>query len=122
MDTKNFLQELEQLEEYWSPRVVGRVNDQFIKVAKLKGSLAWHKHDEEDELFYVLRGRLTIEYENDRVELEAGDFHVVPRGAMHNPIAETECWIVLIETVSTKHTGDIMTDRTRSIEEQLGQA
>jgi mannose-6-phosphate isomerase-like protein (cupin superfamily) len=121
MKTVNLLQELELVDDYWSPSVVGRVNDQFIKVAKLKGSLTWHKHDEEDELFYILKGRLIIEYEDDRVILNEGDFHVVPKGAMHNPVAEEECWITLIETVSTKHTGDVLIDRTKSIEQQLGE-
>lgn len=115
----SLLGELESVREFWSPRVVGRVNDQYVKVAKLKGDLAWHKHDEEDELFHVLRGSLTIEYEDSRVELNEGDIHVVPKGKLHNPVAEEECWIMLIETVTTKHTGDIVTDRTKPIAEQL---
>ncbi len=122
MKTVNLLRELELVDEYWSPRVVGEVNDQYIKVAKLKGTLAWHKHDDEDELFYVLRGRLVIEYEDDQVVLDEGDFHVVPKGTMHNPVAEKECWIALIETVTTRHTGDVMTDKTKSIEQQLGES
>ncbi len=120
MRPANLLKELELVDDYWSPRVVGEVNDQYIKVAKLKGTFTWHKHDEEDELFYVLKGTLVIEYENDRAVLNAGDFHVVPRGTMHNPVAEEECWVALIETVTTKHTGDVVTDQTKSIEQQLG--
>jgi len=121
MKTVNLLNELERVDDYWSPRIVGAVNDQYIKVAKVKGTFTWHKHDDEDELFYVLRGQLIIEYENDRVILNQGDLHVVPKGTLHNPIAEDECWIALIETVTTKHTGDEVTDRTRSIEQQLGE-
>ena len=120
MRTVNLLKELELVDDYWSPRVVGEVNDQYIKVAKVKGTFTWHKHDDEDELFYVLKGQLVIEYENDRVVLDEGDFHVVPRGTMHNPVAEDECWIALIETMTTKHTGDVITDKTKSIEQQLG--
>ena len=120
MRTVNLLEELELVDDYWSPRVVGEVNDQYIKVAKVKGTFTWHKHENEDELFYVLKGQLVIEYENDRVVLNEGDFHVVPKGTMHNPVAEDECWIALIETVSTKHTGDVITDKTRSIKQQLG--
>ena len=120
MKTTNFLEELEHVADYWSPRVVGEVNDQFIKVAKLKGTLTWHKHDDEDEFFFLLKGQLVIEYEHERVTLNEGDFHVVPKGTMHNPVAEAECWIVLIETTSTKHTGDVVTERTKSIEQQLG--
>lgn len=121
MKAVNLFQELDLVDEYWSPRVIGEVNDQYVKVAKLKGALTWHKHDDEDELFYVLRGQLIIEYEGDRVVLNEGDFHVVPKGVMHNPVAEDECWIALIETVTTKHTGDVVTERTKSLEQQLGE-
>jgi quercetin dioxygenase-like cupin family protein len=106
--------------EHWSPRVVARVNDQYVKVAKVKGQLAWHKHDAEDELFQVVRGRLRIEFEGGRdVVLNEGEFCVVPKGVMHNPVADKECWIVLIETVTTQHTGDVVTPLTKSIEQQL---
>jgi mannose-6-phosphate isomerase-like protein (cupin superfamily) len=116
----NFTEALSNIQEYWSPRVVGRVNDQYIKVAKLKGQLAWHKHDKEDELFQVVKGRLVIQFEGDReVVLLPGEFCVVPKGVMHNPVADEECWIVLIETMTTKHTGDVVTDRTRTLAEQL---
>lgn len=116
----NLRREAETLTEYWSPRVLGRVNDQYVKVAKLKGELVWHKHDDEDELFYILKGQLIIQYRDGAVTLNEGDFHVVPKGVMHNPVAAEECWIALVETVSTKHTGDVVDERTRSIEEQLG--
>jgi mannose-6-phosphate isomerase-like protein (cupin superfamily) len=107
--------------EHWSPKVVGRVNDQYVKLAKLLGELAWHSHADEDELFQVVRGRLRIQFEDrPEVVLEAGEFCVVPRGVRHNPVAEQECWIVLIETVTTRHTGDVDTPRTRPIAEQVG--
>ena len=110
----------EALEEYWSPKVVARVNDQYVKVAKLCGHLAWHRHEQEDELFYVLRGELTIEYEGGRVvHLKAGSMHVVPRGVLHNPTTQEDCWIALIETTTTKHTGDVDTPLTKTIEQQL---
>jgi mannose-6-phosphate isomerase-like protein (cupin superfamily) len=115
----NLLSSFDRVTEYWSPKVVGQVNDQYIKVAKLKGQLTWHSHAEEDELFFLMRGHLRIEFEGHAVELQEGDFLTVPRGVMHNPVAEEECWIVLIETVTTKHTGDVQTEKTRSIEEQL---
>jgi mannose-6-phosphate isomerase-like protein (cupin superfamily) len=109
----------EALDEYWSPKVVARVNDQYVKVAKLHGQLAWHHHAEEDELFYVLRGNLRIEYEGGAVYLKAGSMHVVRKGVLHNPVAEEDCWIALIETVTTKHTGDVETPLTKTIEQQL---
>ena len=108
------------LPEYWSPRVVGEVDDSYVKVAKVKGSLAWHSHDREDELFLVLRGQLRIEMEHESIELREGEMFVVPKGVRHNPVAEDECHILLFERKSTAHTGDVVTDRTRSIEEQLG--
>ena len=118
----NFLQALDQITEHWSPRVVGRVNDQYVKVAKVRGQLAWHKHDSEDEMFLVVYGRLVLQFEDKEVVLNPGDFYVVPKGTMHNPVAEEECGIVLIETVTTRHTGDVDTPLTKSIEEQLSGA
>lgn len=121
MEVVNIKRSFDAVQQHWSPKVITRVNDQYVKVAKLHGQLAWHKHDDEDELFWVVRGSLKIELEQrDPVYLGEGDVFVVPKGVLHNPIADDECWIVLIETVSTKHTGDVITDRTRSIQEQLG--
>ena len=116
----NFINELEKVTDFWSPRVVGQVNDQYVKVAKLKGEFVWHKHDDEDEMFYIVKGSLIIEYEDGSVSLSEGDFHVVPRNVMHNPVAAEECWIVLIEPVSTKHTGDVISPMTKSLEDQIG--
>lgn len=84
------------LDEYWSPRVVGQLNDQHIKIAKIEGQLSWHKHNE-DKVFLIVSGFLKIEYEDQVVTLEAGDLHVVPGGALHNPVADEECRIIWIE-------------------------
>ena len=119
LNVKNFEAELASVKEHWSPRVVGQVNDQYVKVAKLLGELCWHKHDDEDELFYVVKGSVKIEYEDETVELSEGDFHIVQKGRMHNPVAEEECWIVLIETVTTQHTGDVVMEKTKAVEDQL---
>lgn len=111
---------LDAVTDHWSPRVIGQVNDQYVKVAKILGELAWHRHDAEDELFQVIRGRLRIQFEDGReTVLNPGEFCVVPRGVLHNPVADEECWIVLIETVTTRHTGDVDTPRTKSIAQQL---
>lgn len=109
----------ESLTELWSPRVVGDVDDAYVKVAKIKGTLAWHAHDDEDELCFVLKGRLRIEMESGAVGLEEGEMFVVPKGVRHNPVADDECHILLIERKTTRHTGREVTERTRSIEEQL---
>ena len=116
----NILAALEGVSEYWAPKVIGRVNDQYIKAVKLRGEFVWHQHEDEDELFQVVKGSLRIQFEDQPdVMVNEGEFCVVPRGTMHNPVAEEECWLVLIETVTTKHTGDVVTERTRSIEEQI---
>lgn len=109
------------LAEHWSPRVVAEVEDSYVKVAKVQGSLAWHSHDNEDELFYILKGSLTIEMEDQTVVLNEGEAFVVPKGVRHNPIAEHECHIMLIERKTTLHTGAEVTDKTRSLAEQLRQ-
>ena len=113
------LTQFERVTELWSPKVIARVNDQYVKVARLLGEMDWHAHAEEDELFWVLRGRLRLDFRDGAVELTAGECCVVPRGVEHHPVAPEECWIVLIETVTTRHTGDRVTAQTRSIEEQL---
>jgi mannose-6-phosphate isomerase-like protein (cupin superfamily) len=110
------------LSELWSPRVVGKVNDQFIKVARVQGEFPWHAHTREDEMFFVLRGALTIgrdAADGGPVTLQPGEFFVVPRGMRHNTSAVDETWIALIETVTTEHTGEEKTPMTRSITEQM---
>lgn len=108
-----------QLTEFWSPRIVAEVDDAYVKVAKVLGQLTWHSHDDEDEMFYVLEGSLRIELEDKTVLLNKGDAFVVPRGVWHNPVADQECHLMLIERKSTQHTGRELTDRTRSLADQL---
>jgi quercetin dioxygenase-like cupin family protein len=108
----------------WSPRVVAQVNDQYLKVARVQGEFPWHTHANEDELFLVLRGALTIgrcAEDGGPVTLQVGEVFVVPRGMRHNTSAAEETWIALVETVTTKHTGDDATSLTRSLAEQMGQ-
>ena len=107
------------LTEHWSPRVVAELDDSYVKVAKVHGTLAWHSHENEDELFYILKGSLKIEMEDRTVVLQEGEAFVVPKGVRHNPVAEQECLIMLIERKSTLHTGTEVTDRTRSLADQL---
>lgn len=111
----------ESLTEFWSPRIIADVDDAYVKVAKVQGTLAWHSHENEDELFLVLKGCLKLEMEDQVVELGEGEMYIVPRGVRHNPIAEQECHLLLIERKSTLHTGDLVTERTKSVEEQLNQ-
>ena len=115
----NFVTEFDQVDDYWSPRIVGEVNDQYVKIAKIKGEFVWHKHEDEDELFYLVKGSLQIEYRDQTITMSEGDFHIVPRGVEHNPVAEEECWVVLIETKTTKHTGNTESSKSKSIQDQL---
>jgi mannose-6-phosphate isomerase-like protein (cupin superfamily) len=107
------------LSELWSPRVIAEVDDAYIKVAKVHGSLIWHSHENEDELFLILKGHLRIEMDSGPVELNEGDLFVVPKGVRHNPVAEQECLLMLIERKTTLHTGDTVTEKTRSLADQL---
>jgi mannose-6-phosphate isomerase-like protein (cupin superfamily) len=116
----NLDKEFGELSEFWSPRVVAVANGQHVKIAKVKGEFVWHAHAGEDEFFLVRKGTLTIRY-RDRpdVVLTEGDFHVVPKGVEHMPIAADECWVVLVEPAATKHTGETVSTMTRSIEQQM---
>lgn len=108
------------LPDLWSPRVIAELDDSYVKVAKVKGTFGWHAHDHEDELFFILKGRLRIEMEGSAVELKEGELFVVPKGVRHNPVAEEECLVMLIERNSTLHSGNEKNEWTRTIEEQLG--
>ncbi|WP_120498349.1 cupin domain-containing protein [Kiloniella sp. EL199] len=87
---------LKQVTDHWSPQTLAQVNDHCVKVAKIKDEYAWHKHDEDDELLYVVKGSLLMHYKDKTLELNEGDLHVIPKGIMHKPFAEEECWIVLL--------------------------
>ncbi|WP_299479731.1 cupin domain-containing protein [uncultured Roseibium sp.] len=115
----NLEKEFAEISDYWSPRVVADVNDQSVKLAKLKGEFVWHDHENEDELFFIVKGSLTIRYrDREDVVLNAGDMHVVPKGIEHNPIARSECWVMLFEPAETKHTGEVIVEGTRSAAQQ----
>ena len=109
------------LSEYFSPRVVGEVNDVYVKVTKTKGQdVPWHAHDGEDEMFLIFRGTLNMELRGQPgFELREGEFFIVPRGVEHRVWSEADCWIVLIESKTTEHTGKVRARITKSIKEQL---
>ena len=109
------------LTDHWSPRIVGEIDDSFLKVAKVKGEFPWHSHEDEDEMFMVLEGKLSIHMEGRTVELTVGEVFVVPKGVRHHPVAKEECLILLIERKSTKHMGGGVMEKTRTIEEQWSQ-
>jgi quercetin dioxygenase-like cupin family protein len=118
---KNLNKLFSEIEDYFSPRVIGEVNDVFVKVTKTRGDdVPWHTHDNEDEMFYIFKGSLVMQVRGeDDFRLSEGEFYIVKKGVEHRVYSEDECWIMLIEPKVTKHTGDVKSGITRSIEEQM---
>ena len=118
MHTISFEEKFSQFSEQWAPRVVARSNGQLVKLAKVQGEFVWHSHADEDEIFIVVSGRLTIELRGGAIVLNAGEMTVVPAGVEHRPYAEVETHIILIEPEATTHTGDVQDERSKSIDQQ----
>jgi mannose-6-phosphate isomerase-like protein (cupin superfamily) len=112
MDKVNLARAFSRFDETWSPRIAGELNGQYVKLAKLKGEFVWHHHQAEDEMFLVVKGRLTLRLRDRDVLLEEGEFTIVPRGVEHCPVAEEEVHVLLFEPQSTLHTGNVRTGRT----------
>jgi len=113
MEKVDVFQKLSLFNDYWNPRIVGELNGQCVKLAKFKGEFVWHKHDTEDELFYVLDGVLTIEFRDRTVTLNPNQLIVVPKGVEHRPVAEQEVLVMLFEPSATLNTGNAQSDLTR---------
>ncbi|KPK66470.1 MAG: mannose-6-phosphate isomerase [Gemmatimonas sp. SG8_38_2] len=112
MEKVNLAEKFGLFEEYWSPKVVGDVNDFQVKLAKIQGEFEWHHHDEEDELFLVVKGRLRMRLRDGDVLIEEGEFIVVPRGVEHLPVADEETHLLLFEPKTTLNTGTVRSERT----------
>ncbi len=112
MEKVNLAQKFSLFDEYWSPKIVGELNGQVVKIAKLKGEFLWHHHEAEDELFLVVKGRMVINLRDQDVTLEEGEFFIVPRGVEHKPVAEEEAHILMFEPESTWNTGNVQSERT----------
>ncbi|WP_085832378.1 cupin domain-containing protein [Clostridium merdae] len=112
MKKVNMEEKLSAFYDYWSPKIVGELNDTYIKLVKLKGEFVWHSHENEDELFLVIRGSLVMRLRNEDVVLNEGEFFVVPKGVEHMPIAEDEVHVMLIEPKTTLNTGNVKNERT----------
>lgn len=108
----NLAQKFGLFNEYWSPRIVGELNDSYVKLVKLKGEFTWHHHDSEDELFLVVKGRLRIKLEDGELDLHEGEFAIIPRGLEHLPVADEEAHVLLLEPKSTLNTGNVRNERT----------
>ena len=102
----NIPEKLSLFNDHWNPKIVGELNGQHVKLAKFKGEFVWHKHDDEDEMFYVLKGSFKMEFRDKTVELNENEFIIVPKGVEHRPVAEEEVAVMLFEPASTLNTGD----------------
>lgn len=113
MNKVNLLEKFSLFSEHWSPKIVGELNGQQVKLAKLEGEFIWHKHDEEDELFFVVKGSFNMELRDKTVVLNEGEFLIVPKGVEHRPVAINEVWITLFEPVTTVNTGNVVDEKTK---------
>lgn len=112
MDKVNLAEKFSRFAEHWSPKVVGELNGQQVKLAKLLGEFDWHHHEREDELFLVVKGRLLLRLRDRDVTLEEGEFFIVPAGVEHQPVAEAEAHVLLFEPATTLNTGNLRNERT----------
>jgi mannose-6-phosphate isomerase-like protein (cupin superfamily) len=113
MEKVNLNEKFNLFSDYWSPKIAGELNHQQVKLAKLKGEFVWHKHDHEDELFFVYKGILKMELRDKTIFIHENEFLIVPRGVEHRPVAEEEVWVMLFEPASTLNTGNTENELTK---------
>jgi mannose-6-phosphate isomerase-like protein (cupin superfamily) len=114
MDKINLLEKFKLFNEHWSPKIIGELNGQQVKLVKIKGEFVFHQHESEDELFMVIKGSFKMEYRDKIVEVNEGEIVIVPRGVEHKPVADEEAWVMLFEPASTLNTGNITNEKTKS--------
>ena len=119
MQKVNLAEKFSLFTDFYNPKIVGELNNQHVKLAKLKGEFIWHKHDMEDELFLVIKGKLKIELRDKTIEIDEGEFIIVPHGVEHRPVADEEVHILLFEPASTLNTGNVQHEMTRTDLEKL---
>ena len=112
MEKVNLDQKFALFNEQWKPKIVGELNGQHVKLGKIKGSFVWHQHENEDELFLVVKGRMRLELRDSTVDVDEGEFIIVPRGIEHRPVADGECHILIFEPASTLNTGNVQDEFT----------
>lgn len=112
METIDIKEKFSQFSDFWSPKIVGELNGQLVKLAKLKGAFVWHHHENEDELFMVIKGSLTIKLRDKDVQIAEGQFFIIPRGVEHLPVADEECHVLLFEPDTVLNTGNVVNERT----------
>lgn len=119
MEKVNLAEKLALFSEHWSPKVVGELNGQMVKLVKFEGPFVWHHHETEDELFLVVKGRFRMEFRDRDVWLEEGELLIVPHGVEHRPVAEEEVHVLLFEPASTLNTGDVQNERTVAVLDRI---
>ncbi len=112
MDKVNLAEKFSLFADHWSPKIVGELNDSYVKVVKLKGEFVWHHHEKEDELFLVVKGKLLIRLRDHDLWLQEGEFVIIPKGVEHLPVAEEEAHVLLLEPKTTLNTGNVRSERT----------
>ena len=119
MNKVNLSETFSRFSDHWKPKIVGELNGQHVKLVKFVGTFEWHHHENEDELFLVVKGRFTMEFRDRHVSVEQGEFLIVPRGVEHRPVAEEEVEVMLFEPASTLNTGNIQSDRTAAVLDRM---
>ena len=119
MEKVNLAEKFSLFTDHYNPRIIGELNDQHVKAVKLKGEFVWHKHDHEDELFLVVKGMLTMQLRDKIIEINEGEFLIVPKGVEHKPVAEEEVHILLFEPATTLNTGNVQNEMTRATLEKI---
>ncbi len=112
MDKVNLVEKFELFQDYWSPKIVGELNDTYVKLVKLKGEFVWHHHEQEDELFLIVKGKLRIKLRDRELRLREGELVIIPKGVDHLPVADEDVHVVLIEPKTTVNTGNVQNERT----------
>jgi mannose-6-phosphate isomerase-like protein (cupin superfamily) len=112
MNKVNILEKLNQINDFWNPRIAGELNGQHIRLVKIKGEFVFHKHDNEDEMFLVIKGTLKLDFKDDSIEVSKGEFIIVPKGVLHKPIADQEVHLMMFVTASNINTGNITNEFT----------
>ena len=119
MDKVNLLQKFDLVTEHWSPKIVGELNGQQVKLAKFSGPFYWHFHEQEDEAFFVMKGSFRMEFREKTIDVHEGEMLIVPKGVEHKPVAEEEVWVMLFEPASTLNTGNMVNERTKTDLEKI---
>ena len=119
MKKVNVAEKFKLFEEHWSPKIIGQLNGQDVKIAKVKGEFIWHDHADEDEMFLIIKGTLKLEFRDHTVTFEEGEMLIIPRGVEHKPIAMEEVYLLLFEPASTKHTGNVEHKLTKIYQDHI---